>query len=115
LKIDHRSLLIQIVISKKKKMDKWLDELDSKLLSIRNQFGQIYYQGFLTGNLDVDRISELSAKRKSLLEQSDIQEKLTSFLVGASSENWSVNELKRKALLLRDLLIEERVEQDFLS
>lgn len=91
-------------------MDKWLDELDSKLLSIRNQFGQIYYQGFLTGNLDVDRISELSAKRKSLLEQSDIQEKLTSFLVGASSENWSVNELKRKALLLRDLLIEERVE-----
>ncbi|MBD3278206.1 MAG: hypothetical protein GF388_07900 [Candidatus Aegiribacteria sp.] len=91
-------------------MDKWLDELDSELLSIRNQFGQIYYQGFLTGNLDADRISELSAKRKSLLEQSDILERLTSISAKVSSENWSVNAHTRRAFLLQDLLIAERIE-----
>jgi len=88
----------------------WLDQLDSEILNIRNQFGHIYYHGFLTGNLDTNRLSELSAIRKSLLERSDIQEKLTSILAGASSENLSVNEHKRRASLLQDLLEMERIE-----
>lgn len=91
-------------------MHEWLDELDAELLSIRNQFALIYFQGFLTGDLDVNRISELSAIRRSLLAQPDLHIKLASILPGTSTENSSRSELVRRAILFQDLLDAERIE-----
>jgi hypothetical protein len=85
-------------------------ELDSELLRIRNQFGHIYYQGFLNGNLDVNLISEISEHRKQLLANPSFETLIDSILNQASTDNSTGNDTQRKAYLLQELLEAERIE-----
>jgi hypothetical protein len=47
-------------------MKNWLDDLDLKLLQIRNQYGRACYQGFRTGKLNTSDIKRIAERQSSV-------------------------------------------------
>lgn len=91
-------------------MKSWLDDLDSKLLKIRNQYGHAYYQGFRTGELNTCILSEIAERQSSLLQTPGILEKAAQIIIGSESTPSGNPIASRKASLLIELLKRGEVE-----
>ncbi|MCK5035264.1 MAG: hypothetical protein KAS73_05160 [Candidatus Sabulitectum sp.] len=92
-------------------MKKWINDIDSQLLEIRNQYGHTYYQGFKTGKLNTDILKDLADQQNALFSTPSIVEKTEQILAKTGNISSITSETQRKASLLLKLLKQEEVEK----
>ena len=92
-------------------MKNWLNDIDARLLEIRNEYGSTYYRGFKTGKLDSACLGVLAERQMDVLSDPEIPNRINRILLETDSLKPEAADFRRKSVLLRRLLESVRVEK----